>query len=248
MEDVLDEIAGRPQGPQHRARRVLLRQRRRRRAARSWSPSSATSTPASWRRSRSPTGSTCGSAATAPTSRPRRRRRVRRANVPEDLPPDELTPEKARELLANPAGEETRARRRPGVRAADRGQERPLRPLRHRGPARGRAQAAEAATASLFKSMTLDTITLERRAEAAHPAARGRRRPRVRRRDHRAERPLRALPEEGHRLPVDRLRGAAAHDHARGGAGDLRPAQAARPGRGRPRPRARRRTRPAARR
>src|SRR5919107_2571669 len=29
-----------------------------------------------------------------------------RANVPDDLPPDELTPEKARELLANPAGEE----------------------------------------------------------------------------------------------------------------------------------------------
>ncbi len=30
-----------------------------------------------------------------------------RANVPDDLPPDELTEEKARELLANPAGEET---------------------------------------------------------------------------------------------------------------------------------------------
>ncbi len=30
-----------------------------------------------------------------------------RANVPEDLPPDELTAEKAKELLANPAGEET---------------------------------------------------------------------------------------------------------------------------------------------
>ena len=31
----------------------------------------------------------------------------KRANVPEDLPPDELTLEKAKELLANPAGEET---------------------------------------------------------------------------------------------------------------------------------------------
>ena len=60
----------RPPRPERRAGRVLLRRRRRRGAARSSSPSSATSTPASWRRSRSPTASTCGSAATAPTSRP----------------------------------------------------------------------------------------------------------------------------------------------------------------------------------
>ena len=33
-------------------------------------------------------------------------RRGKRANVPDDLPPDELTLEKAKELLANPAGEE----------------------------------------------------------------------------------------------------------------------------------------------
>src|SRR4029079_14933898 len=32
----------------------------------------------------------------------------KRANVPEDLPPDELTLEKAKELFANPAGEEIR--------------------------------------------------------------------------------------------------------------------------------------------
>ena len=42
----------------------------------------------------------------------RRRRRRRSANVPDDLPPDELTAEKAKELLANPAGEETDARPR----------------------------------------------------------------------------------------------------------------------------------------
>ena len=30
----------------------------------------------------------------------------KRANVPDDLPPDELTLEKARELFATPAGEE----------------------------------------------------------------------------------------------------------------------------------------------
>src|SRR3712207_8423831 len=31
---------------------------------------------------------------------------AKRANVPDDLPPDELTLEKAKELFANPAGEE----------------------------------------------------------------------------------------------------------------------------------------------
>src|SRR6476646_6181678 len=36
-----------------------------------------------------------------------------RANVPDDLPPDELTLTKARELLANPAGEEIRLGRHP---------------------------------------------------------------------------------------------------------------------------------------
>ena len=55
MEDVLDEIAGGPQGPRRRARRVLLRRRQRRRPASSWSTTSATSTPASSRRSRSAT-------------------------------------------------------------------------------------------------------------------------------------------------------------------------------------------------
>src|SRR3954471_15801130 len=38
-----------------------------------------------------------------------------RANVPDDLPPDELTPEKARELLANPAGEEIRLGQAPAA-------------------------------------------------------------------------------------------------------------------------------------
>ena len=71
--------------PQHRARRVLLRLRRRRRPARSWSTSSARSTPRSWPRSPSagPTaGSSCASAGTARTSRARRRRRRRPASAP----------------------------------------------------------------------------------------------------------------------------------------------------------------------
>ena len=72
MEDVLDDIAGGRRDRNTELGRVLLRLRRRRGPARRWSTSSARSTPASWRRSRSAsptTGSTCGSAATAPTSR-----------------------------------------------------------------------------------------------------------------------------------------------------------------------------------
>ena len=81
--------------------------------------------------------------------------------------------------------------------------------------------------------MSPETVTLERGAQAADPAAHGRHRA-GRRGDPGAQRALRALPEEGHRLPVARQRGQAVHHHARRGAGDLRPAQAAgTPGRGR---------------
>ncbi|REF36869.1 type I DNA topoisomerase [Thermasporomyces composti] len=85
----------------------------------------------------------------------------RRANVPEDLPPDELTVEKARELLSQPAGTE----RELGV-----------------DPETGRMIVAKAGrfgpyvtevlpedvpkgtkprTASLFRSMSLETVTLD---------------------------------------------------------------------------------------
>ncbi len=70
-----------------------------------------------------------------------------------------------------------------------------------------------------------------RGARAAVAAARRRRRRRGRR-DHRAERALRAVPEEGHRQPQPRDRGADVHGHAGGGRGDLRAAEAAGPRRG----------------
>ena len=90
---------------------------------------------------RRPTASTCGSAATGPTSRARRRRRPnRRANVPDDLPPDELTLEKAKEPAGQPGRRGDPPRHRPRDGPEGRGQERPVRPLRHRGAARGRAQ------------------------------------------------------------------------------------------------------------
>ena len=72
--------------------------------------------------------------------------------------PDELTVEKAQELLDQPSGD-----RELGIASRDRPRDRrahrTLRPVRERG-ARGRLEG-QAAPASLFKSMSLDTVTLE---------------------------------------------------------------------------------------
>ena len=134
----------------------------------------------------------------------------KRANVPDDLPPDELTLEKAKELFANPAGEEIAARRAPGDGAERGGQERPLRSLRHRGAARRREEVGPAAHRVALQVDDARHDQPRRRRQAVVAAARGRHR-RRRRGDHRAERPLRAVPEEGHRLAHHRLGGAAAH-------------------------------------
>ncbi|MGN6782891.1 MAG: topoisomerase C-terminal repeat-containing protein, partial [Marmoricola sp.] len=84
-----------------------------------------------------------------------------RANVPDDLPPDELTLEVARELLANPAGAETELGTDPdsGHRiVAKNGRYGPYvtEVLPEDAP-----KKAKPRTGSLFKSMTLDTVTLE---------------------------------------------------------------------------------------
>lgn len=84
-----------------------------------------------------------------------------RANVPEDLPPDELSVEKAKELLANPAGAETELGTDPesGNRiVAKNGRYGPYvtEILPEDAPKKARPR-----TGSLFKSMTLDTLTLE---------------------------------------------------------------------------------------
>ncbi|MFL6159463.1 MAG: topoisomerase C-terminal repeat-containing protein, partial [Marmoricola sp.] len=84
-----------------------------------------------------------------------------RANVPEDLPPDELTEEKARELLANPAGAETELGTDP-----DSGNPIVARNGRY-GPyvtevlPEDAPKKAKPRTGSLFKDMTLETVTLE---------------------------------------------------------------------------------------
>jgi len=84
-----------------------------------------------------------------------------RANVPEDLPPDELTEEKAKELLANPAGEEIHLGTHPetGLKVvAKNGRYGPYvtEQLPEDAPKKDKPR-----TSSLFTSMTLDTLTLD---------------------------------------------------------------------------------------
>ncbi len=84
-----------------------------------------------------------------------------RANVPDDLPPDELTLKKAQELLANPAGEETPLGADPETGlmvVAKNGRYGPYvtEVLPEDAP-----KSQKPRTGSLFKSMTLDTVTLE---------------------------------------------------------------------------------------
>ena len=90
-----------------------------------------------------------------------RRRRDQRANVPDDLPPDELTVAKAKELLANPTGEELVLGEHPEtglVVVAKNGRYGPYvtELLPEDAP-----KSAKPRTGSLFKSMSLDTVTLE---------------------------------------------------------------------------------------
>ncbi len=85
----------------------------------------------------------------------------KRANVPEDLPPDELTLAKARELFENPAGEEIDLGTHPetGLRVvAKNGRFGPFvtEALPDDAP-----KSAKPRTGSLFKSMTLETMTLD---------------------------------------------------------------------------------------
>jgi len=97
---------------------------------------------------------------------------TQRANVPEDLAPDELTPDKARELMKN-AGAAGGGGRVLGVDpetgqqiVAKDGRYGPYVTLQDDGPdedskpKKGKAKA-KAPTASLFKTMSLDTVTLE---------------------------------------------------------------------------------------
>ena len=141
-------------------------------------------------------------------------RPVRRGPPPEDGDGEPVAGQRARRPAAGRAdrrqgqgaarqpGRRRAGRRQPPRhRPADRREERPLRPLRHRAAARRRAQERQAA--HRLALLVDDPRHGHPRAggQAARPAARRRHR-RGRHRDHRAERPLRALPEEGHRLAL----------------------------------------------
>ncbi|GAA1953696.1 type I DNA topoisomerase [Nocardioides panacihumi] len=84
-----------------------------------------------------------------------------RANVPDDLPPDELTLDKAKELLANPAGEEVRLGRHPETGLEVVAKNGRFGPYVTELLPEDAPKSAKARTGSLFKSMSLDTVTLD---------------------------------------------------------------------------------------
>ncbi|MDX6300759.1 MAG: topoisomerase, partial [Nocardioidaceae bacterium] len=84
-----------------------------------------------------------------------------RANVPDDLPPDELTPELAKELLANPAGEEIRLGEDPETGLTVVAKNGRYGPYVTELLPEDSPKSARPRTSSLFKSMNLDTITLD---------------------------------------------------------------------------------------
>ena len=98
-----------------------------------------------------------------------------RANLPDDLPPDELTPEVAEQLFAVP--QEGRSLGTDPVTGheivAKDGRYGPYVTEILPEPDASPKKKAKPRTGSLFKSMSVETVTLERRAAAADAAARG---------------------------------------------------------------------------
>ncbi|MFC7726484.1 type I DNA topoisomerase [Nocardioides sp. GCM10028917] len=84
-----------------------------------------------------------------------------RANVPDDLPPDELTVAKAKELLANPAGEEQVVGNHPDTGLQIVAKNGRFGPYVTELLPDDAPKSAKPRTGSLFASMTLDTVTLE---------------------------------------------------------------------------------------
>ncbi|KQY62706.1 MULTISPECIES: type I DNA topoisomerase [unclassified Nocardioides] len=85
----------------------------------------------------------------------------KRANVPDDLPPDELTMEKAKELLANPAGEEIHLGEHPETGLTVVAKNGRYGPFVTEVLPEDAPKKAKPRTGSLFKSMSLDTISLD---------------------------------------------------------------------------------------
>ena len=136
-----------------------------------------------------------------------------RASVPDDMAPDELTREKAEELLA----EADRATATLGV-DPETGREIVARDGRY-GPyvseVLEEGSTEKPRTGSLFKTMSLETLTLE---DALRLLSLPRALERAGRRgDPGRERPLRPVHQEGLGDPLARRRGAALHRHGRRG-------------------------------
>ena len=104
---------------------------------------------------------------------------VERGNVPDDIAPDELTLDKALELLAQPSGDRMLGED-PETGRADRRQVGSLRAVRHRGAARGRTQVREASHRVVVLNDVARDGDARGRAAAADPAAGRRCRPRDR--------------------------------------------------------------------
>ncbi len=84
-----------------------------------------------------------------------------RANVPEDLPPDELTEEKAKELLANPAGEEIHLGTHPETGLTIVAKNGRFGPYVTELLPEDAKKSEKPRTSSLFKSMTLESVSLD---------------------------------------------------------------------------------------
>ena len=85
---------------------------------------------------------------------------AKRANVPEDLPPDELTLAKATELFANPAGEEIPLGAHPESGLPVVAKNGRFGPYVTEVLPEDAPKSAKARTGSLFKSMSLETVSL----------------------------------------------------------------------------------------
>jgi DNA topoisomerase I len=84
-----------------------------------------------------------------------------RANVPDDLPPDELTLDRARELLANPAGAENVLGEDPETGRTIVAKNGRFGPFVTEVLEEDVPKGTRPRTSSLFKTMSLDTVTLE---------------------------------------------------------------------------------------